>query len=70
MRFALLIAFILLTGGFLGSTAFQSGEQIEHLSQAQLVALGESAAVIAALLLPMVLMLLGMMARGATRAMR
>lgn len=70
MRFALLLAFILLTGGFLGSTAFHSGQQIEHLSQAQLIALGESMAVIAALILPAALMLLGMLARGATRAFR
>jgi hypothetical protein len=67
MRFTLLIALILLTGGFLGSTAYQSGVELTHLSHAQLLAIGDSLTVIVALLLPAALMLVAMIARGATR---
>lgn len=70
MRFGLLIAFILMTGGFLGSTVYQSGLQLEHFSHEQMAALGESAAVIVALILPCLLMLVAMMARGAVRIVR
>lgn len=70
MRFGLLITLILMTGGFLGSTAYKSGEQLTHLSPAQLVAIGESATVILALMLPAALMLVAMLARGAVRAVR
>jgi len=70
MRIALLLALILMTGGFFGSTVYQSGQQIDHLSYAQLVSLGESAVVIAALMLPAALMLVAMMARGVVRTNR
>jgi len=70
MRFTLLIALILMTGGFLGSTAYQSGEELSHLSHSQLLAIGDSASVIVALLLPAALMLVVMIARGAARFIR
>ncbi|MEL7543015.1 MAG: hypothetical protein AAGJ70_04500 [Pseudomonadota bacterium] len=70
MHIVLLLAFILLTGGYLGATAFQAGTDVASLSAAQLLAIGESASVIIALILPAALLLVVMLARDAARLMR
>ncbi|MGI9405356.1 MAG: hypothetical protein ACR2O4_03205 [Hyphomicrobiaceae bacterium] len=70
MRFGLLGALIFMIGGFLGSTAYISGEELNHLSEAQMLALGESAVVILTLLLPSLLLLGVILYGGARRFVR
>ena len=67
MRFLLLLALVLTTGGFLGSTAYKSGEELSLMSLPHVLAVGESATVIVALLLPSLLLLIAVTARGAAR---
>ncbi|MEL6287490.1 MAG: hypothetical protein AAFQ42_08000 [Pseudomonadota bacterium] len=70
MRIVLFLAFLLMTGGYLGATAFQSGADLQNLGLAELGNVGQSATVILALLLPAAVMLIALLAGDAAKRLR